>query len=202
MSRFVVPGAVTQGMIGFNRHGNTKVWVNENFGMNHPTNQSLEATFNEAYFLDSFVNAVSPKLDFTPDFWNGLRSSRTLENALGFVRANSGVSDDVLRSNSVNIAGFSQQRSSVLNSNVVVQPTINTTVIPPVQRSTVVSNVPVYQPVSHTVQTGYVNPKVNFVHNYGAQRESTVVGFQPVNAPLVSTYQPVQSKFSFTSPPQ
>jgi hypothetical protein len=170
--------------------------------MNHPANQSLEATFNEAQFLDSFFNAVSPKLDFTLDFWNGLRSSRTLENALGFVRANSGVSDDVLRSNSVNVAGFSQQTSTVLNSNVFVQPTVITTLVPQVQRSTVVSNAPVYQLSSHTVQTGYVHPKVNFVHNYGVQKESTVVGFQPRNAPLVSTYQPVQSKFSFTSPPQ
>jgi hypothetical protein len=186
-------------MIGFNRNGNTKVWVNENFGMNHPANQSLEATFDEAHFLDNFVNAVSSKLDFAPDFWNGLKSSRTLENGLGFVRANGGVSDEVLRSNTINISGISQQRSEVLNSNVVVQPSVLTTVVPPVQRSTVVSNFPVYQPASHTVQTGYVNPKVNFVHNYSAQRESTIVGFQPRNAPLVPAYQPVQNKFSFTS---
>jgi hypothetical protein len=170
--------------------------------MNHPNNQSLQATFDEAHFLDNFVNAVSSKLDFAHDFWNGLRSSRTLENALGFVRANGGISDEVLRSNSINIAGFSQQRTAVLNSNVVVQPTVCTTVVPPVQRSTLVSNVPVYQPVSQTLQTGYVNSKVNFVHNYGAQRDSNVVGFQQRNAPLVPAYQPVQNKFSFTSASQ
>jgi hypothetical protein len=64
--------------------------------MNHPNNQSVEAHFDEAQLLDSFVTAVSPKLDLNPDFLNSVRNSRTLENALNFTRANSGVAANVL----------------------------------------------------------------------------------------------------------
>jgi hypothetical protein len=105
-------------MIGFNRQGQTKVWVNENFGMNHPANQSLDAHLDETSLLNSLVTAVSPKLDLTPDFLNGVRNSRTLLNALNFVRANAGVPENVLEANRVNVAGLSQQTSLVLNSNI------------------------------------------------------------------------------------
>ncbi len=118
ISKIVVPGAITDGMIGFNRQGQTKVWVNENFGMNHPANQSLDAHLDETSLLNSLVTAVSPKLDLTPDFLNGVRNSRTLLNALNFVRANAGVPENVLEANRVNVAGLSQQTSLVLNSNI------------------------------------------------------------------------------------
>ena len=199
MSRFVIPGTITQNMIGFNRNGQTKVWVNENFGMNHPANQSLEVTLDEAHVLDSLVSAVSPKLDLTPDFFNGVRNSRTFLNALNFVKGNAGVPENVLEANRVNVAGLGQQSSTILNSNVQVQHNVTPTFVPQTSNF-VASHVPAYQPPVQTVHTGYVNPKVHFAHNYGTQAAN--LAFQPRNVQPVSTYQPVQTqnKFSFTSP--
>jgi hypothetical protein len=96
--------------------------------MNHPSNQSLEAYFDEALFLDSFVTVVSPKLDLSPDFLNAVRSSRTLENALNFTRANGGVAENLLEANRVNVGSFGQQTSAILNSNVAINlPAVQTT---------------------------------------------------------------------------
>lgn len=184
-------------MIGFNRLGQTKVWVNENFGMNHPTNQSLEATLNESLVLNNLVAAVSPKLDLAPDFLNGVKNSRTLFDALNFVRANAGVPENVLEANRVNVAGFSQQRTSVLNSNIPVQQ-VPQNFVPQPQTSVVNPSVGLYQPPnvvqpSNVVQQGYRPPQQV---NYG---QPQTYGNSAYQQPIYSqqSYQPVnQAKFS------
>ena len=173
-------------MIGFNRAGQTKVWVNENFGMNHPVNQSVDAHLDEVAVLNSLVDAVSPRLDLTPQLLTGVRNSRTIADAVGFVRANSGVDANILESNRINISGLTQQTSTILNSNTVVQPVqpVVTSVQPTVYTSNVVVPPPVYRPPTQVLSSGYINRNVNFV--YG----STVVVDQPAG----------QNKYSFTNP--
>ena len=203
-SRIVIPGAITDRMIGFNKAGQTKVWVNENFGMNHPSNQSLEAHLDENLVLNNLVNAVSPKLDLAGDFLNGVSSSRTLSNALSFVKSHSGVAENILEANRVNVGGLSQQTSTILNSNIQVQPVhvqqpvqqwvTPTTHVQPQQYTPVTtSNVQVYQP-AQTFQPGYVRAPVHFVYPSGVA-PVTNQQHQGYNA-----YQaPVQNKFSFTT---
>lgn len=106
ISRIVVPGAITDKMIGFNKSGQTKVWVNENFGMNHPGNHLTEIKLDEVVLLNNLVAAVSPKLDLSADFLNGVKNSRTIGNALNFIRANSGVAESVLENNQISVANF------------------------------------------------------------------------------------------------
>ena len=178
-------------MIGFNRNGQTKVWVNENFGMNHPNNQSVEAHFDEAQLLDSFFTAVSPKLDLNPDFLNSVRNSRTLENALNFTRANGGVAANVLEANRVNVSSFGQQTSTVLNSNVAIN-------LPAVQTTSSFSELRTYQPAPRK----WVAPNLYFVYNYesGEVRRVECKPGSNTNIPASNQYQPVQNKFSFTTP--
>lgn len=61
ISRIVVPAAITDRMIGFTKEGQTKVWVNENFGMNYPNYYHPEAKLNEGEVVANLVNAVAPR---------------------------------------------------------------------------------------------------------------------------------------------
>ena len=42
ISKIVVPATITEKMIGFSSLGQTKVWVNENFGMNYPNHYDVD----------------------------------------------------------------------------------------------------------------------------------------------------------------
>ncbi len=194
-------------MIGFNKSGQTKVWVNENFGMNHPGYHHSDALLDEAVLLNNLVNAVSPKLDLAPDFLNGVRNSRTLGQALSFVKTNSGVPDNILESNQINLnslTGKSQVpvlRDTTQIHNVQNVQNVPNTFLP--SSSTFVQNPQVYyQPqVGHqTIQSGYrATQPINFV-----QPSVNSSSFIPSSGNFQTGYQiprynePVgQSKYSF-----
>ncbi|MDD2984733.1 MAG: hypothetical protein PHQ74_15245 [Crocinitomicaceae bacterium] len=172
VSRIVVPGAINDKMIGFNKSGQTKVWVNENFGMNHPGNHHSDATLDEAVLLNNLVNAVSSKLDLTPDFLNGVKNSRSIGNALNFIRANSGVTESVLENNQVNVANYTgKSQVPVLRDTTPVQNVIPQTTSTFVQPTSFVQQPqPVYYqpPVGQQViQSGYRNQPASFVQPSG-----------------------------------
>lgn len=226
VSRLVVPGPITDKMIGFNKSGQTKVWVNENFGMNHPGNHHSDATLDEAVLLNNLVNAISSKLDLSTDFLNGVKNSRSIGNALNFIRANSGVTEAVLENNQVNVANYTGKsqvqvlRDTTPIQNVVPQPTTSTFVQP---TSYVQQPQPVYYqpPVGQQViQSGYRSQQTTFGQPSGpisyvqpTQTTSTFVqpsgtssGFVGNTPSFQSGYQvpryvePVgQNKFSFTT---
>lgn len=215
VSRIVVPAAITDKMIGFNKSGQTKVWVNENFGMNHPGNHHSEAVLDEAVLLNNLINAVSPRLDLSADFLNGVKNSRTLGNALNFIKANSGVTEAALENNQINVAtytGKSQvevlrdttpiQNAQQANTNTLVQPT-----------SCYIQPQPVYYqpPVGQQViQSGYRAQSISFVPPSGSNlvqpTHTTSTFIQPTGASFQSGYQVPRyvessgtNKFSFTS---
>ena len=101
-------------MIGFTSQGRTKVWVNENFGMNYPSHFIKEAELNEKVVINNLVNAISPHADLPNDYVNNLKSSNTFNTALNFIRSNGGVSEAALEGNQINISKYSG------NSNVSV----------------------------------------------------------------------------------
>jgi hypothetical protein len=96
ISRIIVPGSISDKMIGFTKEGQTKVWINENFGMNYPSNYNSETKLDEFQVITNLVNAVGPKTDLTPEFLNNLKASRSFNTALGFIRSNGGVPENVL----------------------------------------------------------------------------------------------------------
>ena len=215
VSRIVVPAAITDRMIGFNKSGQTKVWVNENFGMNHPGNHQSDATLDEAVLLNNLVNAISSKLDLTPDFLNGVKNSRTIGNALNFIRANSGVTESVLENNQVNVANYTgKSQVSVLRDttpiqNVIPQTTTSTFVQP---TGYVQQPQPVYYqpPVGQQIiQSGYRNQPASFVQPSGqsyVQPAGTSSAFVGNGSSFQSGYQVPRyvesvgpNKFSFTT---
>lgn len=194
LSTFVVPAAITDRMIGFNKSGQTKVWVNENFGMNHPGYHHSDATLDEASVLNNLVNAVSSKLDLAPEFLNSVRNSRRFSDALNFIRSNGGVADNVLQNNRVNFAGLTSTNVAILKDTTPVQnlpvqsiPVQNVQNVP--LQNAFVSHPPTnfvqtpsvyYQPqvVPQSVQSGFRVPPVNY--------QSTVI---PTTTSFQSGYQ-------------
>lgn len=154
-------------MIGFNKSGQTKVWVNENFGMNHPGNHHSDATLDEVVLLNNLVNAVSPKLDLAGDFLNGVRNSRTIGNALNFIRANSGVAESVLENNQVNISNYTgKSQVQVLRDTTPVQnvaPQTTSTFVQPTSYVQQPQQVYYQPPVGQQViQSGYRSQATTF----------------------------------------
>lgn len=208
VSKLVVPGAITDRMIGFNKSGQTKVWVNENFGMNHPGNHHSDATLDEAILLTNLINAVSPKVDLAPEFLNGVKNSRSFGNALNFIRNNCGVPENVLESNQVNVSTLVEQSQvPVLRDTTPIQNAPSTFVqqIP----STFVQQTPAgyvqqppvyYQPAvgQQSIQSGYRNQSISFVQPGVSSSFVPAGSFQsgykvPRYADSVGT-----NKFSFT----
>lgn len=48
-------------MIAFTKEGQTKVWINENFGMNYPSHFTEGAELVENEVIKNIVNAISSK---------------------------------------------------------------------------------------------------------------------------------------------
>ena len=160
-------------MIGFNKSGQTKVWVNENFGMNHPGNHHSDAPLDEAILLTNLINAVSPKVDLAPEFLNGVKNSRLFGNALNFIRNNCGVPENVIESNQVNVSTLVEQSQvPVLRDTTPIQNAPSTYVQQ--TPSTFVQQTPAgyvqqppvyYQPAvgQQSIQSGYRNQSISFV---------------------------------------
>lgn len=197
-------------MIGFNKSGQTKVWVNENFGMNHPGNHHSDATLDEAVLLANLINAVTPKVDLTPEFLNGVKNSRSFGNALNFIRNNSGVPENVLESNQVNVSALvGQTQVPVLRDTTPIQnaPSSFIQQTPPTfvhQAQTpagYAQQPPVYyQPAvgQQSIQSGYRSQSINYgqpgVSSSFVQAGSFQSGYQvPRYADSVGT-----NKYSFT----
>jgi hypothetical protein len=103
----VVPGQITDKMIGFTQSGQTKVWVNENFGMNYPAYYVKDTKLNESTVINNLLNVLNDKTTFNAEYLNGIRNNNTISGALNFVRSNSGISQLVLDSNRINISKYS-----------------------------------------------------------------------------------------------
>lgn len=59
----VVPHNITDRMIGFTPEGRTKIWINENFGMNYPSHVIQNATLDQANVIDNLLNAIASRTD-------------------------------------------------------------------------------------------------------------------------------------------
>lgn len=102
----VVPALINDKMIGFNEQGNTKVWINENFGMNYPAYYNKKNTLNEREVVNNLLDAIQDKTTFNNDYVNVLRNTNNLSNAINFVKSNSGISEAILNSNRINISRY------------------------------------------------------------------------------------------------
>ena len=204
ISRLIVPGLLTDKMIGFTSQGQTKVWINENFGMNYPNHYIPDAKVNESDVISNLLTAVSSRLDVDPQLLNGIRSAGSFATAIGFIRSRGGVADNILEANTVNTGSyFTKGQTSILNSNAPIQPVVQPALQQPVQQSTFqpVYNAPTsYQPSQITGyqpwvpptttttstfnQGGYRSPSVPYGQTPGYTPTSNYVatsGFQPSN---------------------
>lgn len=155
-SKLVVPAQITDKMIGFTPNGQTKVWVNENFGMNYPVHYDADLDLNEAEVVHNLVNAVSTKSEFAPDYANALRSSGNFNNALNFIRTNSGVPTNVLESNRIDISRhLGRQNVGILNN-----------------ENHIVVSQPIYDDHARNTNTGLVHQSSNFGYNNPTQINS------------------------------
>lgn len=188
--KHVVPGAITDRMIGFTRSGQTRVWVNENFGMNHPANYTHDSehehAIDEAFLLNSLVSAITPKVDLPQDFLNNVVGTRTLSGALNWIRNNGQVPANLLEANTVSAGTLSgQNQVNVLKDTTQIQ---QTQPVPPVPQMCYIP-----QPVG--VTPGYVSTQGVYQPPVGQQY------YQPqYRAPQVNYSQtPVQSTFTGNS---
>lgn len=130
LKSFVVPAAITDKMLGFNKRGQTKVWINENFGMNHAGYHHSEAQVNESEVLRSLVNAISSKLDLPANLLEQVKNAGSLTNAMNIVRSNSGVAANVLEGNNVNFSAYTGQgQVQVLRDTTPIQPAGQTNLV-------------------------------------------------------------------------
>ena len=205
----IVPAGITDKMIGFTRDGQTKVWINENFGMNYPSHFIEDAKLNEGGVISNILSALVPKTDLDAQLVSAINSSGSFATALGFIRNRGGVPENVLEANRINVTSYlgqgqvsvSNNTSSVFQPPVQqVQPFVQQTVTPqytyqPSQPSQLnqpsqpfgyhQSWVP---PTSTISQGGYRNPSVQFgqtpglTSNYGSTStyQPSNIGYQPV----------------------
>lgn len=78
---------VTSDMIGFNEHGQTKVWVNQNFGMNKKIDLRHDCETPENMMVRNIMEAVesSSSCEIPREIKNNLSVSQTLDQAASFV---------------------------------------------------------------------------------------------------------------------
>lgn len=93
-------------MIAFTKEGQTKVWINENFGMNYPSHFVEDAELVENEVIKNLVNVIVAKGELNPDFVSTLKSSNSFNTALGFVRSNGGVPENILEANRINVQTY------------------------------------------------------------------------------------------------
>lgn len=199
ISRIIVPAGITDGMIGFTRDGQTKVWINENFGMNYPSHIVEDAKLDEGTVVSNLVNAIAPRAELDAQFANELRNSRSFNTALGLIRSRGGVPENILEANRINVGPYlTRGQVSVLKDTTpLVQAPVQTPVQPlvqPVQYTTGVNPQFVYQP-SH--QAGYQSwvPPTSTINQgpIGGQsvQYNQTPGFSS-NYVSTSSYQPAQ----------
>ena len=196
----IVPGGITDKMIGFTKDGETKVWINENFGMNYPSHYIQDAKLNEGTVISNLLSAIAPRTDIDAQLVSAINSSGSFSNALGFIRSRGGVPENVLEANRINVASYSGQGSiSVLNNTTpIVQPTVQP--VQPVVQPTVTPQY-TYQPsqplgyhqswvpgTTSTTSGAYRSPSVQFSHTPGftsnfantSTYQPSSYGYQPV----------------------
>ncbi len=134
ISKMIVPGAITEKMVGFTRDGQTKVWINENFGMNYPSHFVEDAKLNETSVITNLVAAIAPRADFDGQLVSAINSSGSFATALGFIRSRGGVPENVLEANRINVTPYLGQVNIPVMNNAtsVAQPQVQTTVQPTV----------------------------------------------------------------------
>lgn len=106
ISKLIVPHSITDKMIAFTKEGQTKVWINENFGMNYPSHFVEDAVLVENEVIKNLVNVIVAKGELNPDFVSTLKSSNSFNTALGFVRSNGGVPENILEANRINVQTY------------------------------------------------------------------------------------------------
>jgi hypothetical protein len=196
ISKMIVPSGITDKMIGFTKDGETKVWINENFGMNYPSHYIEDAKLNEGSVISNLLSAIASRTDIDGQIVSAINSSGSFSNALGFIRSRGGVPENVLEANRINVVSYlGQGPISVLNSTTsVVQPVrqvVQPTVIPqytyqPSQPSAYHQS---WVPGTQTSNQGvYRSPSVQFSHTPGltsnfannSAYQPTSYGYQPV----------------------
>jgi hypothetical protein len=156
VNSLVVPGPINDKMIGFTPAGHTKVWVNENFGMNYPVHYNEDNELHEGDLIHNITSAIAPHGEFSPDYINALRNSGSINNALNFIRQNGGVSSDILEANRIDVARHAlhgTQNVGILHDNVHVD-----------------SHLPTHTNVAHHTTTSHLNsgyaPSTAFNHQH------------------------------------
>ena len=133
------PIEVTDQMIGFNAEGNTKVWINENFGRNHPISSKDADTqdltglksSNEERMVRNIINIVERKCErgqFPEPFRTDLYRSTSFSDTLRFIQ-------------SANVAPFSALESNrIVLNRIIEQPNYRQTQPAPMTYSAKPSN--------------------------------------------------------------
>lgn len=89
--------------------------------MNYPAHFEEDAELNENEVIKNLVNVISSKGELNSDFVRTLKSSNSFNTALGFVRSNGGVSENILEANKINVqAYYGQTQVPVLKDTTVV----------------------------------------------------------------------------------
>lgn len=106
------PIDVTDQMIGFNHDGNTKVWINENFGRNHPISSKdsdshdltgLKSS-NEQRMVNNIINVVERKCErgqFPEPYRSNLYRASTFNETLSFIQSANILPYSALEANTV-----------------------------------------------------------------------------------------------------
>ena len=102
-------------MIGFDNQGQTKVWINENFGRNHPVNYkdhdsadltTLRSANNEQRMVHNIINVVERKCEkgeFPEPFRQDVYKNTTFNDLSSFIYRAGVVAPQALEENRVNL---------------------------------------------------------------------------------------------------
>lgn len=169
--------------------------------MNYPSHFVEDAELVENEVIRNLVNVIAAKGELNSDFVNTLKSSNSFNTALGFVRSNGGVPENILEANRINVQTYSgQTQVPVLRDTTqVTQPQIFQSQAIPIgftpapQYSFQTGQTPSYtqswmpqssnfnQPANRANSIQFTNPGTSTTFSYQpTYQASSNLGYQPV----------------------
>lgn len=97
-------------MIGLNPLGETKVWINDNFGMNHPLHE--KDPNNDKYpagdrgIIMNVLDVLKPHFStgyYRASFFGKVAGCNTIKEAMDFIKVNGGTSTQALEKNKIGL---------------------------------------------------------------------------------------------------
>lgn len=166
--------------------------------MNYPAHIEENAVLKENEVIVNLVNVISTRGDLNPDFVRTLKSSNSFNTALGFVRSNGGVSENILEANKINVQAYHGRfqvpvlkDTTVVESPQIVQSQpIPLGFTPAPQYSFQTGQIPTYSQ-SRIAQISNFNQPAYRVNSfqYSSPGTSTNFGYQPSSN---FGYQPIK----------